>query len=217
MPTTGWCELNNGRYVFVLPHTTKYPADLPSGELAIFQNRNLHLQHGFAIAGTAEDWCQQIAMPFAGNSNVVLAVGVAFSGPLTIWAGVPPGMLHIYGPAKHAKSLASGVGQSVYGRPLIPNETSPDPYGLSWQQTANNLGEIVLTRSSLPAFIEEIGQDRASDIADACYQLANGVSKGRLRGGAPEPRATYCSVGFSTGEEPMVHFLERAGQRTRPV
>jgi hypothetical protein len=41
VPTTGWCELNNGRHVFILPHTTKMPANLPDDELAIFQNKNL--------------------------------------------------------------------------------------------------------------------------------------------------------------------------------
>ena len=213
VPTTGWCELNNGHYVFVLPHTTKYPADLPGGELAIFQNKNLHLQHGFAIAGTIEDWREQIATPFANNSNVTLAVGGAFSAPLTIWAGVPPGMFHEFGPSKHGKSLFSAIGQSVYGRPLIPNETVADPFGMSWLGTVNSIGESILVRSSLPAFIEELNQGKAQDIADAAYRIANGLSKGRMRGRELEPRITYCVVGFSTGEEPMVSFLERAGQR----
>ena len=213
VPTTGWCALNNGRHVFVLPRTTKYPADLPGGELAIFQNKNLHLRHGFAIEGAVKDWCEQIATPFSNNSNVTLAVGVAFSGPLTIWAGVPPGMFHIFGPSKHAKSLVSAIGQSVYGRPLIPNETVDDPFGMSWLATANNLGEAILVRSSPPAYIEELNQGKPSDIADAAYRIANGLSKGRLRGRELEPRITYCVVGFSTGEEPMVDFLKRAGQR----
>ena len=37
VPTTGWCQLNNNSWVFVLPHTTKIPADLlrgNSGEMA---------------------------------------------------------------------------------------------------------------------------------------------------------------------------------------
>jgi hypothetical protein len=128
VPTTGWCELNNGRSVFVLPHTTKLPADLPPGELAIFRSKHLHLQDGFAIEGSAADWCEQVAAPFAGNSNVILAVGVALSGPLTVWAGAPPGLFHIFCYSKRGKSLASAIGQSIYGRPLIPNETvAADP------------------------------------------------------------------------------------------
>ena len=84
---------------------------------------------------------------------------------------------------------------------------------MGWLATANNLGEAILVRSSLPAYIEELNQGKPSDIADAAYRIANGLSKGRLRGRELEPRITYCVVGFSTGEEPMVGFLERAGQR----
>lgn len=213
VPTTGWYPLNNGRSVFVLPHTTKLPADLQAGELAIFQSEHLHLQHGFAIEGTVGEWLQQIAAPFAGNSNVILAVGVALSGPLMVWAGVPPGLFHIYCNSKFGKSLDAGIGQSVYGRPLIPNETIADPFGMSWLATANSIGRLILVRSSIGAFFEELNQGQATDIADAAYRIANGIDKARLRGRDLEPRLTYCVPGFSTGEEPMVQFLTRNGQR----
>jgi Domain of unknown function (DUF927) len=173
VPTTGWCELNNGRWVFVLPHTTKLPADLPAGELAIFQTEKLHLQNGFAIEGTLEEWCEQIAAPFAGNSNVTLAVGVALSGPLTVWAGVPPGLFHNFCDSKHGKSLVSAIGQSVYGRLLIPNETVADPFGMSWLATANSIGRLIRVRSSIGAFFEELNQGKPQDIADAVYRVAN--------------------------------------------
>jgi uncharacterized protein (DUF927 family) len=212
VPTTGWYRLNNGRWVIVLPHTTKFPADIPAGEFAIFQNENLHLKHGFASEGTIEEWREQILEPFAGNSNVTLAVGTALSGPLTVRAGVPPGMFHIFAKSKHGKSLASAIGQSIYGRPLIPNEANADPFGMSWLATANHLGELILVRSSIGAFVEELNQGKARDIADAAYRIANGISKGRLRGRKPEPRLTYSVVGVSTGEAAMVDFLSRNGQ-----
>jgi hypothetical protein len=213
VPTTGWCQLNNGRFVFVLPGTTKFPADLPAGELAIFQTEQIHLKHGFASEGTVEEWCEQIAGPFAGNCNVILAVGVALSGPLTVWAGIPPGLFHIFCGSKQGKSLVSAIGQSVYGRPLIPNETVLDPFGTSWLATANSIGRLILVRSSIGAFIEELNQGNAGDIADAAYRIANGIDKMRMRGRNLEPRLAYCVPGFSTGEEPMVDFLTRKGQR----
>ena len=213
VPTTGWWQLNNGRWVIVLPHTTKLPADLPAGEMAIFQSEHLHLPHGFAIEGTVELWCEQIAAPFAGNSNVILAVGLALSGPLTVWAGIPSGLFHIFCNSKHGKSLVSGVGQSVYGRPLIPNETASEPFGASWLATANSIGQLILVRSSVGAFFEELNQGKAQDIADAAYRIANGINKMRMRGRNLEPRVTHCVPGFSTGEEAMVDFLTRNGQR----
>ena len=212
VPTTGWYQLNNGRWVIVLPHTTKIPADLPPGELAIFQSEQLHLKHGFAIEGAIEEWREQILEPFAGNSNVTLAIGTALSGPLTVHAGVPPGLFHIFADSKHGKSLASAIGQSIFGRPLIPNETNADPFGMSWLATANSIGELILTRSSVGAFIEELNQGKGKDIADAAYRIANGISKARLRGRKLEPRLTYCVPGFSTGESAMVDFLSCNGQ-----
>jgi hypothetical protein len=143
------------------------------------------------------------------------------SGPVTPWAGVPPGLFHIFCDSKHGKSLASTIGQSVYGRPLIPNETVADPFGMSWLATTNSIGKMILVRSSVGAFFEELNQGIPKDIADAAYRIANGIDKARLRGRSLEPRLTYCVPGFSTGEEAMVAFLARNnvrvtdGMRTR--
>jgi uncharacterized protein (DUF927 family) len=144
---------------------------------------------------------------------VTLAVGVALSSPVTQWAGVPPGLFHIFCSSKHGKSLASTIGQSVYGRPLIPNETVADPFGMSWLATTNSIGRMILVRSSVGAFFEELNQGKAKDIADTAYRIANGIDKTRLRGRNLEPRLTYCVPGFSTGEEAMVSFLTRTGVR----
>jgi uncharacterized protein (DUF927 family) len=213
VPTTGWYQLNSGKWVFVLPHTTKSPKDLPPGELAIFQTEQLHLKHGFAIEGAVEEWREQIAEPFAGNSIVTLAVGVALSGPVTPWAATPPGLFHVFCASKHGKSLVSAIGQSIYGRPLIPNETAADPFGMSWLATTNSIGRMILVRSSVGAFFEELNHGKAKDIADAAYRIANGIDKTRMRGRNVEPRLTYCVPGFSTGEEAMVNFLSRTGVR----
>src|SRR3954453_22815550 len=75
-----------------------------------------------------------IAKPLAGNSNVHLCVGTALAGPLLHWAGEPPGFFHIYGPSKIAKSLAAGVGQSVWGLPKVPG--AADAFGASWTATS---------------------------------------------------------------------------------
>jgi hypothetical protein len=211
VPTTGWCQLTNGERVFVLPHTTKMSTALTSTELAVFQHADLHLQYGIAVAGTADEWREQIAVPFARNSNVILAVGQALAGPLMNFAGVPPGMFHIWCKSKYGKSLASAVGQSVYGPPLVPNETVPDPFGQSWLSTANAIGETMKVRSSLCAVFDEINQGEPKAIADAAYRMANGIDKARM--GELKSRSTYCITGFSTGEKPMVVFLQENGQK----
>jgi Domain of unknown function (DUF927) len=209
VPTTGWCQLEDGQWVFVLPHTTKFSKASPG--FAVFQSANLHLQYGISTAGEAEDWRTQIAVPFARNSNVILAVGQALAGPLTSFAGVPPGMFHICCASKYAKSLAAAVGQSIYGPPLVPNETVPDPFGQSWLSTANAIGQTMKVRTSLCAFFDEINQGDPKAIADAAYRIANGIDKARM-GRELESRPTHCIPGFSTGEMTMVGFLVRNGQ-----
>jgi Domain of unknown function (DUF927) len=162
-PTTGWCQLGSGQWVFVLPHTTKFPKEPTSTEGAVFQNPNLHLQYGISIMGTADEWREQIAVPFARNSNVILAIGQALAGPLMIWTGGPPGMFHIHCKSKFGKSLVAAMGQSVYGPPLVPNETVSDPFGQSWLSTANAIGRTMRVRSSLCAFFDEINQGDPGD------------------------------------------------------
>jgi Domain of unknown function (DUF927) len=212
VPTTGWCQLANGEWAFVLPNTTRLWTDSKSMDYAVFQNADLHLKYGISIAGTGEEWREQIAAPFARNSNVILAVGQALAAPLTSFAGVPPGMFHIWCTSKFGKSLASAVGQSIYGPPLIPNEVVPDPFGHSWLSTANAIGQIMRVRSSLPAFLDEINLGDPKAIADAAYRISNGTDKARMKsGGGLEPPLTYCVPSFSTGEEPMVSILRRNG------
>ena len=143
---------------------------------------------------------------------MILAVGQALAGPLMIWAGVPPGMFHICCTSKYGKSLAAAVGQSVYGPPLVPNETVPDPFGQSWLSTANAIGQTMKVRSSLCAFFDEINQGDPKAIADAAYRIANGIDKARMGARELESRSTYCIPGFSTGEMTMVGFLQKNGQ-----
>ena len=78
----------------------------------------------------------------------------------------------IFCDSKHGKSLVSAIGQSVYGRPLIPNETVTDPFGMTWLATANSIGKLIRTRSSVGAFFEELNQGKPKDIADAAYRVA---------------------------------------------
>ena len=42
-------------------------------------------RYGFHRSGTSEQWREQVAVPLAGNSNVVLAVGSFLAAPLLRW------------------------------------------------------------------------------------------------------------------------------------
>ncbi len=177
VPTTGWCQLSNEYWVFVLPHKTKFPADLPPGELATFQTDQIYFEHGFAVEGSKEEWAEKIALPFAGNSIVTLAVGSALAGPLTVWAGVPPGIFHTFCGSKRGKSLASAIGQSIYGRSLIPNEPSPIRW---WRGEERNMTNDVTKSRSSSLTTKKSEHDAGSEI-DAFLKRARALHPGSMQ------------------------------------
>jgi hypothetical protein len=142
VPQIGWHSSEN-TWLFVLPDETIVPAGF-KGPRSVLQTASLHVQHGLDVSGTVEEWIKNVATPLAGNSNVHLCVGTAFAGPLLKWASEPPGMFHIWGTSKIAKSLVGAIGQSVWGRPKVPGEA--DAFGASWTATAVGLERYAVLR-----------------------------------------------------------------------
>ena len=103
VPQIGW-HCSGGTWLFVLPDDTIVPAGF-DGPRPVLQTASLHVQHGLDVRGSVEQWIEQIARPMAGNSNVHLCVGTMFAGPLLKFAHEPPGLFHLWGTSKIAKSL----------------------------------------------------------------------------------------------------------------
>ena len=115
---------------------------------------------------------RQVAPPLTGNGDVHLCVGTTFAGPLLKCASEPPGMFHLWGSSKIAKSLVGAIGQSVCGRPKVPGEA--DAFGASWTATAVGLEPSAVLRSDLGGYFDEIGEGSPKVIRPAVYILANG-------------------------------------------
>jgi putative DNA primase/helicase len=210
VPQIGW-HCSRGVWVFVLPDDTIVPAGF-AGPRPVLQTASLHVQHGIDVRGSVEDWIEQIARPLAGNSNVHLCVGTMFAGPLLKFANEPPGLFHLWGTSKIAKSLAGAIGQSVYGRPKVPGEA--DAFGASWTATAVGLERYAVLRSDLGAYFDEIGEGSPKAIRPAVYGLANGSTK--LRGTQDltlRPMESFRILGISTGEPTMESYLSADGER----
>jgi Domain of unknown function (DUF927) len=176
VPQIGW-HCSSATWLFVLPDDTIVPTGF-DGPRPVLQTGSLHVQHGLDVRGSVEQWIEQIARPLAGNSNVHLCVGTMFAGPLLKFAHEPPGLFHLWGTSKIAKSLAGAVGQSVWGRPKVPGEA--DAFGASWTATAVGLERYAVLRSDVGAYLDEIGEGAPKAIRPAVYGLANGSTK--LRG-----------------------------------
>ena len=210
VPQIGWHH-SADVWIFVLPDETIVPQGF-AGARAVLQTAGLHVQHGLDVSGTVEQWVAQVAAPLAGNSNIHLCVGVALAGPLLRWANEPPGLFHLWGPSKIAKSLAGAIGQSVWGRPKVPGEA--DAFGASWTATAVGLERYAVLRSDVGGYFDEIGEGTPKVIRPAVYLLANGSTK--LRGTpdiALRPMESFRILGVSTGEPTMEAFLSSGGEK----
>jgi len=206
----GW-HRSGEAWIFVLPDETIVPIGF-EGACAVLQTASLHVQHGLDVSGTIEQWISEIATPLAGNSNIHLCVGVALAGPLLKWGNEPPGLFHLWGTSKIAKSLAGAVGQSVWGRPKVPGEA--DAFGASWTATAVGLERYAVLRSDVGGYFDEIGEGTPKVIRPAVYVLGNGTTK--LRGNADitlRPMESFRILGISTGEPTIEAFLSAGGEK----
>ena len=210
VPQIGW-HRSGTTWLFVLPDNTIVPAGF-EGPRPVLQTASLHMQHGLDVRGSVEQWIEQIARPMAGNSNVHLCIGTMFAGPLLKFAHEPPGLFHVWGTSKIAKSLAGAVGQSVWGRPKVPGEA--DAFGASWTATAVGLERYAVLRSDVGAYLDEIGEGAPKAIRPAVYGLANGSTK--LRGTQDitlRPMESFRILGISTGEPTMESYLSAGGEK----
>jgi putative DNA primase/helicase len=206
----GW-HCSSGAWLFVLPGETIAPAAF-DGPRPVLLTTSLHVQHGLDVSGTVQQWIDQVATPMAGNSNVHLCVGTAFAGPLLKWADEPPGMFHLWGTSKIAKSLVGAIGQSVWGRPKVPGE--PDAFGASWTATAAGLERYAVLRSDVGGYFDEIGEGAPKVIRPAVYVLANGSSTLRGTGDINlRPMESFRILGISTGEPTIEAYLSSGGEK----
>jgi putative DNA primase/helicase len=210
VPQIGWHCIGD-TWLFVLPDDTIVPAGF-DGPRPVLQTAGLHVQHGLDVCGAVDQWIEQVARPMAGNSNIHLCIGTMFAGPLLKFAHEPPGLFHLWGTSKIAKSLAGAIGQSVWGRPNVPGEA--DAFGASWTATAVGLERYAVLRSDVGAHLDEIGEGSPQAIRPAVYALANGSTK--LRGTTDitlRPMESFRILGISTGEPTMEAYLSTGGEK----
>src|SRR5215813_2403878 len=213
VPQIGW-HCSGDAWLFVLPDETIVPGGF-DGPRPVLQTASLHVQHGLDVSGTVEQWIDQVAAPIAGNSNVHVCVGTAFAGHLLKWASEPPGMFHLWGTSKIAKSLVGAIGQSVWRRPKVPGE--PDAFGASWTATAVGLERYAVLRSDVGGYFDEIGEGAPKVIRPAVYVLANGSSK--LRGTRDidlRPMESFRILGISPGQ-PTLEASHPPGGEQEPA
>lgn len=191
---------------FVLPDRT-----IGSDEI-FYQSAHLE-QREYTQSGDLQAWKHNIARLCIGNPLLVLALSIAFSGPLLRKLHTDGGGFHIYGDSSKGKSTGLRVACSVWGG---------DDYRKTWKATGNGMeGVAAIFNDSLLA-IDEISEAEGKEIGGIVYALGNGVGKTRaLRDGTAKPSHRWVVSVISNGERTVAaHMAEKglqikAGQEIR--
>lgn len=126
---------------------------------------------GLVEAGEVGAWKANIAAGCSGNPLMILAVSLAFSGPLLAWLGVHGGGLHFRGASSSGKTTLLNIAASVWGdRRLIT----------PWRATSNGLEAIASTMNDMLLPLDEIAEIQPRVLHEAIYMLANGTGKARM-------------------------------------
>jgi putative DNA primase/helicase len=191
---------------FVLPDDC-FGAD--ERDTFLLQNISV-LEHSFRQSGTLESWQQDIGRYAVGNSRVILAISLAFAGPLIGPCSAEGGGIHLKGPSSIGKSTALHVAGSVWGG------GDTNGYIRSWRATSNGLEGIATLHSDTLLCLDELSQLAPKDGGEVAYMLANGSGKTRsARDGSARRAAKWRVLFLSSGEIGLADKVAEEGRGRR--
>ncbi len=198
---TGWHDTDNG-LSFVLP----------DGAIGENGERWLYATEGAAVSafktrGTLEGWRQHIGRLCVGNSRLVLAVSVAFAGPLLHLVEAESGGFHLRSMSSDGKTTALRVAGSVCGAP---------DYMQRWRATDNGLESLALQHCDSVLLLDELAQIDPKVAGESAYLLANGT--GKLRGahtGGARQLVRWRLLFLSSGEIGLAEHMAEGGKTAR--
>lgn len=158
------------------------------------------------VAGTLDEWRDEVAALCLGNSRLLLSTSLAFAGPLLRLANQNSFGVHLVGPSSIGKSTAMLVAASVLGKPANKIQT--------WNATKVGLETTAGLFNDSTLFLDEIGQADPHVLGDTIYMLANG--EGRARANADLSRRAklqWRTTFLSNGEVDLEHSLASVGKR----
>lgn len=155
--------------------------------------------------GTVEGWRSKVGAYCQNNPLMIVAVSLAFAGPLLEPLGMDGGGMHLRGASSRGKSTILRVAASVWGSPDLVQ---------TWRATTNGLEGVASAFNATLLPLDELGEARSHDVGEAAYMLANGQGKTRAnRKGAARPAQTWRLMVLSTGELSLSDKMAEAGRR----
>ncbi|AWN49479.1 hypothetical protein DK419_26670 [Methylobacterium terrae] len=191
--------------VFVLPARTIGTAD---GEEVIFEGRVDAAR--YAEAGALEEWVSAVAAPAAGNSRLLLALSVAFAGPIADLLQDEGGGVNLKGPSSVGKSTLLVAAGSVWGG------GARSGFVQTWRATGNGLESVAKAHSGTVLILDELGELEAREAGSTAYLLVNGQGKARATKEAElRARHEWRVMLLSAGEVGLADKISETGKRAR--
>ena len=200
----GWHEVD-GAPAYVLPTGQGFG---PAAAAIVLDGLGAEAARLGAVAGTPEGWREHVAAPAAGNSRLVVALSMAFAGPLLEIANEPSGGLVLVGASQSGKSTALLVAGSVAGRGERGWQVG------SFRATANGLEAIAAAANDGLLLLDELGEVSPTEAADIGYVLGNGQGKARAdRSGGARTRRTWRTLTLASAEIGIAEHAAKSGRR----
>ena len=151
-----------------------------------FGNLDSQMLSKYRVRGELEDWQDKIAKPSRGNTRLMFAVSLAFTGPILRFVKGPrSGGFQIWGNAESGKTAAAMVGGSVWGCHRDEGKRE-NGFAESWHSTAGKIETTALAHNNTLLILDETkragrtDQERAKVVLDVTVGLAEYREKDRL-------------------------------------
>ncbi|KAA0121397.1 DUF927 domain-containing protein [Methylobacterium sp. P1-11] len=190
---------------FILPKVTIGEVD---DEEVLFDGRADAAR--YAQAGTLEEWVTAVAVPAAGNSRLILALSVAFAGPIADLLQDEGGGVNLRGGSSTGKSTGLIIAGSVWGGGGRAGFTQ------TWRATGNGLESVARAHSGTVLVLDELGELDAREAGATAYLLVNGQGKARATKEAElRARHEWRVMLLSAGEIGLADKIAETGKRAR--
>ncbi len=192
--------------VFVLPDET---IGNQEDEHVIFQSA-IGAKHKITIAGTLDDWRENVGRLCSGNSRLVFATSCAFAGPVLQLVSEGSGGFHFRGLTSTGKTTALLVAGSAWGGGGRKGYVQP------WRTTANGLEAVAEIHNDGLLCLDELSQCDPREAGEIAYALANGSGKLRMtRSIGARKKLEWELIFLSSGEISLADHVQTSGKRTR--
>ena len=186
----GW----NGR-AFVLPNEV---IGHPNNQLECsFRHLDHQMLAKYRVRDTLKVWQEKIASLCAGNSRLMFAVSLAFTGPILPMVGGPKaGGFNIWGDPETGKTTAAMVAGSVWGCHRGEGRREKG-FAESWNTTLGKVELTALAHNDSLLILDETkhagtdDRERANVVTQVTFKLAEQTEKERLNQGSARSYRGY--------------------------